>query len=131
MRKFTVLIVDDEEEFRDLTGKRLKKRGLDVYLAESGQEALETLKKNPVDVVLLDVKMPGMDGIETLRRIRTAHPQVEVVLLTGHASIDSGIEGMKFGAFDYMMKPVELEQLLEKLADANEKKRLADEKTKK
>ena len=131
MRKFTVLIVDDEEEFRDLTGKRLKKRGLDVYLAESGQEALDTLKKNPVDVVLLDVKMPGMDGIETLRRIRTAHPQVEVVLLTGHASIDSGIEGMKFGAFDYMMKPVELEQLLEKLADANEKKRLADEKTKK
>lgn len=131
MRKFTVLIVDDEEEFRDLTGKRLKKRGLDVYLAESGQEALDTLKKNPIDVVLLDVKMPGMDGIETLRRIRTAHPQVEVVLLTGHASIDSGIEGMKFGAFDYMMKPVELEQLLEKLADANEKKRLADEKTKK
>ena len=128
MRKFTVLIVDDEEEFRDLTGKRLKKRGLDVFLAESGLDALAVLQKNSIDVVLLDVKMPGMDGIETLRRIRTTHPQVEVVLLTGHASIDSGIEGMKFGAFDYMMKPVELEQLLEKLADANEKKRLADEK---
>ena len=75
------------------------------------------------DVVLLDVKMPGMDGIETLRQIRAQFPLIEVVLLTGHASVESGIEGMKLGAFDYLMKPIELEPLIEKLTAAYRKKR--------
>jgi len=128
MKEFNILIVDDEEEFRELTSKRLEKKGLKVKAAESGEKALEILEHSYTDVVLLDVKMPGMDGIETLRRIRAMKPLVEVVLLTGHASVDSGIEGMKLGAFDYLMKPIDLEPLLEKLTDAYEKKRLHQEK---
>lgn len=128
MREFNVLVVDDEQEFRDITVKRLEKRGLKAKGAESGEKALELLEHGHIDVVLLDVKMPGIDGIETLRRIRGLKPLVEVVLLTGHASVDSGIEGMKLGAFDYLMKPIELEPLMEKLADAYEKKRLHQEK---
>lgn len=128
MREFNVLVVDDEQEFRDITVKRLEKRGLKAKGAESGEKALEILEHSHTDVVLLDVKMPGIDGIETLRRIRGLKPLVEVVLLTGHASVDSGIEGMKLGAFDYLMKPIELEPLMEKLADAYEKKRLHQEK---
>lgn len=128
MKEFNVLVVDDEQEFRELTAKRLEKRGLKVLSAASGKEALEILEHSHTDVVLLDVKMPGMDGIETLRQVRIMKPLVEVVLLTGHASVDSGIEGMKLGAFDYLMKPIELEPLIEKLADAYEKKRLHQEK---
>lgn len=128
MNEFCVLVVDDEEEFREVTSKRLAKRGLTVMGAESGVKALEMLEKHRIDVVLLDVKMPEMDGIETLRHIRERKPLIEVVLLTGHASVDSGIEGMKLGAFDYLMKPIELEPLLEKLKDAYEKKRLHEEK---
>lgn len=128
MKEFNILVVDDEEEFRELTSKRLEKKGLKVKAAESGEKALEILEHSYTDVVLLDVKMPGMDGIETLRRIRAMKPLVEVVLLTGHASVDSGIEGMKLGAFDYLMKPIDLEPLLEKLTDAYEKKRLHQEK---
>jgi len=128
VREFNVLVVDDEQEFLDITVKRLEKRGLKVQGAESGEKALQILLHSSTDVVLLDVKMPGIDGIETLRRIRSMKPLTEVVLLTGHASVDSGIEGMKLGAFDYLMKPIELEPLLEKLADAYEKKRLHQEK---
>ena len=128
MREFNVLVVDDEDEFRDLTVKRLEKRGVKAKGAAGGKEALEILEHSHTDVVLLDVKMPGMDGIETLRQIRIMRPLVEVVLLTGHASVDSGIEGMKLGAFDYLMKPIELEPLLEKLSDAYEKKRLHQDK---
>ena len=128
MNEFNVLVVDDEDDFREVTTKRLTKRGLKVWDAESGAKALEIIEESRIDVVLLDVKMPGMDGIETLRHIRNLKPLVEVVLLTGHASVDSGIEGMKLGAFDYLMKPIELEPLLEKLADAYEKKRLREQK---
>ena len=128
MKEFNVLVVDDEEEFRTLTVKILAKRGLKAQGAENGEKALEILEHNRTDVVLLDVKMPGMDGIETLRHIRNRNPLVEVVLLTGHASVESGIEGMKLGAFDYLMKPIETEPLLEKLAQAYEKKRLHQEK---
>ncbi len=128
MKQFNVLIVDDEDEFRELTIKRLTKKGLNVEGAESGKKALEILKTGRIDVVVLDVKMPGMDGIETLHHIRNLQPLVEVLLLTGHASVESGIEGMKLGAFDYLMKPIELEPLLEKLNDAYEKKRLHEEK---
>lgn len=128
MKQFDVLVVDDEAEFRELTVKILNKRGIEARGAESGEKALDILRHSLIDVVLLDVKMPGMDGIETLRQIRMQNPLVEVVLLTGHASVESGIEGMKLGAFDYLMKPIELDPLLEKLSFAYEKKRLHQEK---
>jgi DNA-binding NtrC family response regulator len=113
-----VLIVDDEERFRTTLTKRLIERQLEVYNVGSGQEALVELKRKLYDVVVLDVKMPGLDGIETLSEIKKATPGVEVILLTGHASVDSAVDGMRRGAFDYLLKPCELEILLEKINGA-------------
>jgi DNA-binding NtrC family response regulator len=128
MALFQVLVVDDEEEFRDMTIKRLSKRDILAEGAESGEQALERIKRNDIDVVLLDVKMPGMGGVEALRQIKQAQPLIEVVMLTGHASVESGIDGMKLGAFDYLMKPMEFESLLEKLTEAYERKRIQQDK---
>jgi DNA-binding NtrC family response regulator len=109
--------------------KRLVKRDLNVIAAFSGQEALEILDKHrDVDVVILDVKMPGMDGIETLRKIKSAYPLIEVVMLTAHATVESAIEGMKFGAFDYLMKPCNMDQLIGKVNEATRKKQGHEEK---
>jgi len=128
MALYTVLIVDDEEEFRDMTVKRLTKRDLECDSAPDGDTALEMITKKNYDVVLLDVKMPGRDGIETLREIKKMTPMTEVVMLTGHASVESGINGIKYGAFDYLMKPMELDPLFEKLNAAYERKRAQQEK---
>jgi DNA-binding NtrC family response regulator len=117
-----VLLVDDEVPFIETMTKRLNKRQLMVLPAYSGREALEELENNAVDVVILDVKMPGMDGIETLREIKKAHPLVEVIMLTGHATVETAVEGMRLGAFDYLMKPCEIEELLAKVREAKEKK---------
>jgi DNA-binding NtrC family response regulator len=117
-----VLLVDDEVPFVETMTKRLSKRQLMVLSAYSGREALEKLEKNAVDVVILDVKMPGMDGIETLREVKKAHPLVEVIMLTGHATVETAVEGMRLGAFDYLMKPCEIEELLTKVGEAKEKK---------
>jgi DNA-binding NtrC family response regulator len=117
-----VLLVDDEVPFVETMTKRLSKRELMVLPAYSGREALEKLEKHGVDVVILDVKMPGMDGIETLREIKRAHPLVEVIMLTGHATVETAVEGMRLGAFDYLMKPCEIEELLAKVNEAKEKK---------
>jgi len=124
-----VLLVDDEAPFVETMTKRLKKRDLTVISAFSGPEALETLDKHQnVDVVILDVKMPGMDGIETLKKMKSAYPIIEVVMLTAHATVESGIEGMKLGAFDYLMKPCDMEQLMGKVKEATRKKRDHEEK---
>ncbi len=128
MTLFNVLVVDDEQEFRDMTIKRLTKRELAAEGAESGEQAIEKIKRGDFDVVLLDVKMPGMDGVETLRQIKQMKPLIEVVMLTGHASVESGIDGMKLGAFDYLMKPMEFETLLEKLIEAYERKKIQQNK---
>jgi DNA-binding NtrC family response regulator len=128
MEDFKVLVVDDEEDFRETLIKRLQKRNLDVKGAENGEKALEMVKKYLFDLVILDVKMPGIDGIETLREIKKMRPLVEVIMLTGHASVESGIEGMKLGAFDYIMKPTDLDKLLEKMRQAFDKKDSHDEK---
>ncbi|GAB6038120.1 response regulator [Fundidesulfovibrio butyratiphilus] len=122
--KCSVLLVDDEAEFIETLAKRLKRRGLEVSLANSGQQALDSLAANPVDVVVLDVKMPGMDGIEALTRIKALVPGVEVVMLTAHANVEVALKGMELGAFDYLMKPVELDDLLYKIQDAKKKKSL-------
>ncbi|MHC1713116.1 MAG: response regulator [Solidesulfovibrio sp.] len=121
-----VLLVDDEESYVDTLRKRLTRRGLDVLASNSGEQALSILADNPVDVVLLDVKMPGMDGMETLSRIKQAHPRVEVIMLTGHANVDVAIRGMEKGAFDYLMKPAEMDDLYYKIQDAHKKILLAD-----
>jgi len=118
-----LLMIDDEEAFLAALEKRLGHRGMAVLLAFSGEEGLKKLDENPnTDVVLLDVKMPGMDGIETLRRIRAAHPLVEIILLTGHATVETAIEGMRLGAFDYLMKPADTELLLQKVQQAHKKR---------
>jgi two-component system, OmpR family, response regulator len=119
---FNILIVDDEEDFRITLVKRLQKRHLQVFGAESGQKALNMMEAMVFDVVVLDIKMPGMDGIETIREMKKKNPLTEVILLTGHASMESGIEGMKLGAFDYIMKPVNIDELLEKIRQAYERK---------
>lgn len=122
----SVLIVDDEPAFVETLVKRLEKRDLRVAAAHSGREALEKLANDgpaKTDVVVLDVKMPEMDGLETLARIKEAHPLIEVIMLTGHATVESAIEGMKRGAFDYLMKPCELDVLLAKVNEAANKKR--------
>jgi DNA-binding NtrC family response regulator len=119
-----VLLVDDEEPFVETLAKRLTKRDLNVLTAFSGPEALEKLGQDPrVDVVILDVKMPGMDGIEALRRFKADYPLVEVIMLTGHATVETAIEGMKLGALDYLMKPCDMEILLNKVREAASKKR--------
>jgi len=123
------LLVDDEAPFVDTMTKRLTKRKLAVFKSYSGEEALKTLKENSqIDLVILDVKMPGMDGIETLKEIRKEFPLVEVIMLTGHATVETSIEGMRLGAFDYLMKPCDMDVLIEKVNAAVSKKRDHEEK---
>jgi len=123
------MLVDDEVPFVEAMKKRLEKRNLKIITAFSGEEALETLNRNRnTDVVILDVKMPGMDGIETLGEIQKAFPLTEVIMLTGHATVESAIEGMKLGAFDYLMKPCDIENLMAKVQEAVKKKRDHEEK---
>ncbi|MBU4316474.1 MAG: response regulator [Proteobacteria bacterium] len=124
-----VLLVDDEVPFIETMTKRLTKRDLEVYGANDGNEALKKLGQHrSVEVVILDVKMPGMDGIETLKEIKKTYPLVEVIMLTGHATVESAIEGMKFGAFDYLMKPCDMDILMKKVNEAAEKKRRHENK---
>ncbi|SFM64031.1 sigma-54-dependent transcriptional regulator [Thermodesulforhabdus norvegica] len=117
-----LLVVDDELDFLETLMKRLKKRGVQVKGVKSGEEALECLSQDPFDVVILDVKMPGMDGLETLRAIKARHPLVEVIMLTGHANVETAVTGMELGAFDYLMKPMDIDELLYKVQDAYQKK---------
>ena len=126
MSEFKVLLVDDETDFVETLVKRLRKRKLDVRAASSGQQALDMLSESPSDVVVLDVKMPDMDGIETLRRIKKIAPGVEVVMLTGHANVEVAMQGLELGAFDYLMKPIDIDDLLYKLQDAFKKKSYVD-----
>lgn len=129
MLSTSVLLVDDEVPFVEAMTRRLTKRNLNVAAAYSGTDALEMLhKQTKVDVVILDVKMPGLDGIETLKEIKKEYPLVEVIMLTGHATVESAIEGMKLGAYDYLMKPCDIDQLMTKVKEAKAKKSLHEEK---
>ena len=130
MDSMKVLLVDDEVEFLETLLKRLAKRNITATGVESGEKALEALENHDVDVVVLDVKMPGMDGIETLREIKNRSPIVEVIMLTGHANLEVAIQGMEYGAFDYLMKPISIDELLYKLEDATQKRRLHMDKIK-
>ncbi|MBI5894479.1 MAG: response regulator [Desulfobacterales bacterium] len=123
MPTFSVLVIDDELDFMETLVNRLQRRKLDAVGVPNGEQAIELLKQRSFDVILLDIKMPGgMDGIETLREIRRRQPLAEVILLTGHASVETSLEGMQLGAYDYLLKPVKFEELLVKITAAFEKK---------
>ena len=126
-----VLLVDDEKDFVEMLSLRLKELGEKVSIAYSGQEGLDTLVNTPIDVVILDIKMPGMDGIETLKEIKIQFPLVEVIMLTGHGSTETAVEGMKLGAFDYLMKPADFGDLSTKLEGARKRKDEQEERIRK
>jgi DNA-binding NtrC family response regulator len=126
-----IMLVDDEVSFVETTAKRLDKRNIETISAFSGEECLGTLKTHQtLDAIVLDVKMPGMDGVETLKAIKKEFPLIEVIMLTGHATIELGINGMKAGAFDFLTKPCEIEELVGKIEEATQKKRAHEEKIK-
>ena len=126
-----ILLVDDEEDFVEMLSMRLEEAGEKVTPAYDGKMCLDILEKNPIDVVILDIKMPGMDGIQTLRKIKMMYPLVEVILLTGHGTTETAIEGMKLGAFDYLLKPADFDELTTILASAMKKKAEQDERIRK
>jgi len=131
MEDFRVLIVDDEPDFLETIVKRLRKRKIDATGISSGKTALELLEVQHFDVVILDVRMPGMDGIETLREMKRMRPLMEVIMLTGHASVETGMDGMRQGAFDYVMKPAEIDDLIEKVRQAYQRKSMHERRLKK
>lgn len=122
-RDVSVLIVDDEERFRTTLAKLLGAHGLTVRAVGGGAEALAALEAEPCQVVLLDVKMPGMSGIEALAEIKRRSPEVEVIILTGHASVDAAVEIMRLGGADYLLKPCPVEEILDKIGLAVERRR--------
>lgn len=124
MEKTRILIVDDETDAGEILSLRLSRRGMIPSFVSSGEAALAYLQDTPADVVLLDVKMPGMGGLETLERIRKEHPNVTVIILSGHADMDSAAKGMELGAFFYLLKPVNLEELCHKIEDARHQRSL-------
>jgi len=120
--KIRILIVDDEKEFVDSLAERLSMRDYDVTTSLSGEEAIEKVKGYNFDVVILDVAMPGMDGVAALREIKRIKPLTEVLMLTGNATVETSIEGMKLGALDYVLKPCEIEELVSKINRGYERK---------
>jgi len=128
MEAMKIMLVDDEERFLSTTQKLLTKKGIEVVSATSGAEALEMLRQMHIHVVILDVKMPGMDGNETLIEIKRQFPLVEVIMLTGHATVESAIDGLKSGATDYLIKPTEIDDLIAKAREAFQKRQLVEEK---
>jgi len=128
MENLRVLVVDDEADFLETIVMRLQRRKIDASGVDDGKKALEIVENERFDVVVLDVLMPGMDGIETLKLLKKRKPFIEVIILTGHGSVESGLQGMQFGAFDYIMKPADLDELLEKIQQAYERKRIHEEK---
>jgi len=121
--RIKVLLVDDEIGYVNVLANRMKKRNIDVTKAFSGSEGIQALRKNDFDVAVLDLKMEDMNGIEVLKIFKKMYPRMEVIMLTGHGSQESAIEGVKFGAFDYLMKPCDLAELIEKIRQAVKDKR--------
>ena len=120
--KINLLIVDDEEQFLESISRSLELRDFNVIAVNRGEKAIEVAKNNPIDIALVDLKMPGISGEETLKLLKQEHKWMEVVILTGHGAVDSAVECTKSGAYSYLQKPCELNQLLEVLQDAYKKK---------
>jgi DNA-binding response OmpR family regulator len=121
MEGWKVLLVDDEKEFVSTLAERLRLRGIQADEAVSGEEALRLIAHAAPQVVVLDLMMPGMGGLEVLQRVKSNYPNIEVILLTGIGSTKEGVEGMRLGAFDFLMKPLQIEELIEKIRVAIEK----------
>jgi DNA-binding response OmpR family regulator len=120
MKNLKILLVDDEEEFVTTLAERLELRGLQARAALNGEAALQMIEADTPEIVILDVMMPGLGGFEVLRRIKAQHPQLPVILLTGRGSEKEGVKGMQLGAFDYLMKPLDIEELIKKMQEAIE-----------
>ena len=118
MNKTKILIVDDEKDYTSPLSKRLRRRGLQVFTASSGLKALEVLKETEIDIILLDIKMSGMDGVKTLGEIKRQYPHIKVVMHTAHASPDTVISALAMGAYDYLMKPTGAEELIRIIEEA-------------
>jgi DNA-binding NtrC family response regulator len=118
MEPLRILIVDDEEDFVSTLAERLALRGYQIETAGSGAEALRQVGEDHFRLLILDVKMPGIDGLELLAQIKTKHPDLPVILLTGHGSVADAKRGMEHGAFDYLMKPIDIDDLIEKIGNA-------------
>jgi two-component system, OmpR family, response regulator len=117
-----ILLVDDEVAFANNIAKLISKRGYEVMTVYNGESAIKAVEENEFDVIVLDLKMPGLDGMATLKQIKKRQPQVEVIILTGHGSMDSGIDGIQLGAFDFIMKPVRFDDLHESIRQAFQRK---------
>ncbi len=118
MEKLKVLLVDDEEDFVSTLSERLQLRNITTLVATDGEEALQIIDTDKPPVVVLDVLMPGMGGLDVLRQIKKSYPHIQVIILTGRGSTKEGIKGMRLGAFDYLMKPVKIEMLMQKMNEA-------------
>jgi DNA-binding NtrC family response regulator len=123
-----ILLVDDEKDFLDVMSERIEARGMEVTTAESAMKALKQVESGGYDAIILDLMMPGMDGLETLRAIKKKNPDLQVILLTGHATIEKGIEAMKLGAMDFLEKPADLDKLTEIIKKAQARKMIITER---
>ncbi len=128
MAEAKILIVDDEQEYRDILTERMEARNFEVDKAENGLDALEKLSGSSYDAIILDMMMPGMDGLATLKKIREKYPDMQVILLTGHATVQKGVDAIKLGALDFIEKPAEIETLTTKIKEAKENRLLLVEK---
>ena len=126
--KADVLLVDDEEQFLKVFSQRLEGRGMKVDTSTTGEEALKKAEGKNFDAIILDLAMPGMSGLETLKRIRSENPDLQIIMLTGHGSIETGVEAIKEGAIDFLEKPANMDQILKKISEAKRKRILLVEK---
>ncbi|GLI53868.1 response regulator [Thermodesulfovibrio yellowstonii] len=126
--KANVLLVDDEEQFLKVVSQRLGMRGLKVEAATTGEEAIKKADQRDFDAIILDLVMPGKSGIEVLKEIKAKHPDLQIIILTGHGTVEAGVEAIKEGAIDFMQKPVDFEKLLKKIEEAKNKRFLIIEK---
>lgn len=123
-----VLLVDDDAIFLKLMKRRLMKRGIEAATCTSAEDSLKRIEQDRFDAVILDLRMPGMDGLEALRQMKARRPELQVIVLTGHATVEKGVEAIRFGALDFIEKPADLEVLEKKISRAHKKKMLIVEK---
>jgi DNA-binding NtrC family response regulator len=126
--KADILVVDDEEQFLKVFSQRLEGRGMKVDTSSSGEDALKKVEGKNFDAIILDLAMPGMSGLETLKRIRDDNPDLQIIMLTGHGSVETGVEAMKSGAVDFLEKPADMNKIMEKIAEAKRKRIVLVEK---